>query len=334
MRKLFILFAILILCSLAVQADNIYPTTDVTFIVQTVNLDGTLALPDSMQVVTYKEGTSLFSAWYNSGDAECSASGTFLIFHDQFQDIDGAGGDGQYMIIVSAYDFAATLYTTHYFNYTVGLIDSAIYAEVANIDAWNPITDNDSLIVDQSTMLALRPTVASRTLDVTTTGEAGIDLSNVNGTLDAAEIGTDAITAAKIAANAISASELAASCITSSEIGTAAITIDKIQDNTLSAEKFADAFYPKLSDSVYQYFLDRALGEARDSLKNFSPLIKAIAYYTGGFNNVTQVFYPENEWPKDSVVIYTGTPPTGRIAKITFTAYQDTVLNRQLFQQF
>lgn len=48
----------------------------------------------------------------------------------------------------------------------------------------------------------LKPTTAGRTLDVTTTGEAGVDLSNVNGTLDASEIGTNAIGAAEIAADA------------------------------------------------------------------------------------------------------------------------------------
>ncbi len=42
-------------------------------------------------------------------------------------------------------------------------------------------------------------------------GHAGVDFSNINGTLDASEIGTDAITAAKIAINAIGSDEMAAS---------------------------------------------------------------------------------------------------------------------------
>jgi hypothetical protein len=53
--------------------------------------------------------------------------------------------------------------------------------------------------VDVKNSSRLAPTAAGRTLDVTTTGEVGVDLSNVNGTLDAAEIGADAITAAKVA---------------------------------------------------------------------------------------------------------------------------------------
>lgn len=212
MRKLFILIILLAL-PWALRADNIYPTTDVTCIVQTVFRDGNLDAPDSMKIDVYKSGASLFSAWYNSGDPECSASGNLLIFHDQFQDIDGAGGDGQYIIIVSAYDFDSTLYTNYFYNYTVGIIDSAVYAEVSGIDGWNPITDNDSLITDQSSSISLKPTVAGRTLDVTATGEAGIDLSNVAGTLDAAEIGTDAINATKIAADAIGSSEIAAGAV-------------------------------------------------------------------------------------------------------------------------
>lgn len=61
--------------------------------------------------------------------------------------------------------------------------------------------------IGQTMDLLLAPTVAGRTLDVTATGEAGVDFSNIAGTLDAAEIGTDAITADKIAASAITVSE-------------------------------------------------------------------------------------------------------------------------------
>ena len=66
-------------------------------------------------------------------------------------------------------------------------------------------------------------------IDVAATGEVGIDFSNVNGTLDAAEIGGDAITAAKIAADAFGASEWA----------TAAI--DKLLDNTTANNKIKNS---------------------------------------------------------------------------------------------
>jgi len=50
---------------------------------------------------------------------------------------------------------------------------------------------------------ALRPTVAGRTLDIAAGGEAGVDFANINSTLDAGDIGANAITAAKIAAGAL-----------------------------------------------------------------------------------------------------------------------------------
>ncbi len=67
------------------------------------------------------------------------------------------------------------------------------------------------------------PTVSGRSLDVAATGEAGVDFNNILGTLDAAEIGTDAITADKIAANAIGSSELATDAIGAAELATDAV---------------------------------------------------------------------------------------------------------------
>lgn len=50
---------------------------------------------------------------------------------------------------------------------------------------------------------ALRPTTAGRTLDVEATGEAGINLDNALGTLDAAQFGANFLTAAKVNASAL-----------------------------------------------------------------------------------------------------------------------------------
>lgn len=49
----------------------------------------------------------------------------------------------------------------------------------------------------------LQPTVAGRTLDVAATGEAGVDFSNVNGTIDAGDLGFECITGDKLSATAI-----------------------------------------------------------------------------------------------------------------------------------
>lgn len=80
----------------------------------------------------------------------------------------------------------------------------------------------------------LQPTTVDRTLDVASTGEAGVDLSNVNGTLDAAEIGADAITDAKVASDVTIASvtgavgSVASGGITAASIATGAVDADAL----------------------------------------------------------------------------------------------------------
>src|SRR3989337_1477815 len=114
------------------------------------------------------------------------------------------------------------------------------------------------------------PTTSGRSIDVTATGEVGLDLDNTSGALGttnydaffltAGLLATDAITAAKIAADAIGASELAngaidaatfaagaidasaiaSFAITAAKIGTDAITSDKIAANAIGASEIAD----------------------------------------------------------------------------------------------
>ena len=99
---------------------------------------------------------------------------------------------------------------------------------------------------------AVKPTVAGRTLDVSTGGEAGIDLANVgsptstlnlsnttvgnltnlpaipNNWLTAAGIAANAITDAKIASNAFTSAKFADAFLTAAKIATDAITAAKI----------------------------------------------------------------------------------------------------------
>ena len=96
-------------------------------------------------------------------------------------------------------------------------------------------------------------------IDVAATGEVGVDFSNVNGTLDAAEIGGDAITAAKIAADAIGSSEFATSAI------------DKIEDDSLANNKvkFSLAYWitrVKGGDPVDLYVAETAQGGTTNSI--------------------------------------------------------------------
>lgn len=62
-----------------------------------------------------------------------------------------------------------------------------------------------NLDVPVSTRVA--PTTAGRTLDISSGGAAGADFSNIEGTLDNAEVGNDFITNQKIAAGSITSSE-------------------------------------------------------------------------------------------------------------------------------
>ena len=113
---------------------------------------------------------------------------------------------------------------------------------------------------------SLYPTDAGRTLDVSTTGEAGIDLANVgspsatlslsgttikavtdnvgvgsiaNDAITASAIASNAITSAKIATNAIGATQIAGNAITSDKIAGNAIGSAQIADNAITADKIA-----------------------------------------------------------------------------------------------
>src|SRR3990167_7163662 len=68
------------------------------------------------------------------------------------------------------------------------------------------------------------PTTSGRSIDTTATGAVGVDFDNVEGTLDAAEIGTGAITAAKFAAGAIDAAAIATGAIDADALAADAVT--------------------------------------------------------------------------------------------------------------
>ena len=68
---------------------------------------------------------------------------------------------------------------------------------------------------------------------------ATLNLDNLEGTLDAPEIGADAITAAKIATNAIGADEIADNAIDAGAIATDAIGASEIATNAISSSELA-----------------------------------------------------------------------------------------------
>src|SRR3972149_2017296 len=83
------------------------------------------------------------------------------------------------------------------------------------------------------------PTTSGRSIDTTATGAVGVDFDNVEGTRDAAEIGTGAITAAKFAAGAIDAAAIANGAIDAATFAAGAIDAAAIATGAIDAATFA-----------------------------------------------------------------------------------------------
>lgn len=75
------------------------------------------------------------------------------------------------------------------------------------------ITSSEAPNLDVAVSTRLAPTVAARTLDVTATGEAGIDLDNAAGALGTAQFDAGFFTAALFAAGALDANALATDAV-------------------------------------------------------------------------------------------------------------------------
>src|SRR3990167_4787810 len=84
------------------------------------------------------------------------------------------------------------------------------------------------------------PATSGRSIDVTATGAVGVDFDNIEGTLDAAEIGTGAITAAKFAAGAIDAAAIANGAIDAATFAAGAIDAAAIAADAITAAKIAN----------------------------------------------------------------------------------------------
>jgi hypothetical protein len=156
----------------AVHATSLRPADQVTILSRTIYNDGNLALPDSVKIQVFRNGSGLFNSWYNIGDAEADSADGWLVFTDQLQDIDGAGGDGHYIILGRAYDADSTLYTPWIYSFDVGqfttiedikdsvyaVVDSlqeqsgwvAREATVNGLNDFDPLTD--SVILDMSAL--------------------------------------------------------------------------------------------------------------------------------------------------------------------------------------
>lgn len=171
-------------------------------------------------IPTVLAGTPVLSVYEDTNLTQITAGVTITVDHDAVVGLNRAN-----VVATAANGYeAGKTYTVVITTGTVGGV--SVVGEVVG-----------TFTIDRGA--ALRPTVASRTLDIAATGEAGVDFGNILGTLDAANIGTDAITAAKIAANAIGASELATDAIGDAQIATGAIASTAFAAGAINAAAIA-----------------------------------------------------------------------------------------------
>jgi len=158
--------------------------------------------------------------------------------------IGGATGHGAYFAGGSTSGNAFYLTTTsgNGFGYNVNGLDDAAEQLTDIIDSLNALLD--SIQAGFASRSVIGDTINRAASILTASDNIGVNFSDISGTLDAAEIGGDAITAAKIAADAIGASEIAADAIGSSEMATTAgdEIADEVWDEDTTGHKTAPQY--------------------------------------------------------------------------------------------
>jgi hypothetical protein len=94
------------------------------------------------------------------------------------------------------------------------------------------------------------PTVSGRSIDVTATGEVGVDLDNAAGTLDAAQFGAGFITSTKFAAGAVDAAAIADGAIDAATFAAGAITAAAVATDAIGAAELAADAVTEIANAV------------------------------------------------------------------------------------
>lgn len=195
--KFFLAMLMVLSFALPIMAGGTFTVTETQYVVVSGNTSDTLGremlTPDSMRiVVTDSAGTELFDAWFENADAQCALNGDVITFFDQWEDIDGAASTGVFslMVTIASNENSVEVFSNQ--SYVIVGVDESveqtynevgdIFDDVANLGGWTPILDNDSLIVDQSTLEDM--TVATVT-DVT--NQVTADVTGISGSADAAD---------------------------------------------------------------------------------------------------------------------------------------------------
>jgi len=203
-------------------AGGTFVVTESQYIVISGNTSDTLGrtmiTPDSIRIVVADSaGVELHDAWYDSSDVQCALNGDVITFFDQWEDIDGSASTGIFSIMATiASDAQGDVDVFSNQNYVVICVDSSMnnafsasgqaLAEVANIDAWNPVTDNDSLIIDISSMSAAKPDVNIVSVD--------------SNALESVDFEDNFLRESKIDSGAISGSKILAAAFDSTKFST------------------------------------------------------------------------------------------------------------------
>jgi hypothetical protein len=264
MRKLSVLF-ILIAFTTPVFAGGTFVVTESQYIVISGNTPDTLGRtmiePDSIRItVVDSAGIELHDAWYDSSDVQCMLNGDIITFFDQWEDINGSDSTGIFNIMVTiASDAQGDVDVFSNQNYVVICVDTAVnnafaasgqaLAEVVNIDAWNPITDNDSLIIDQSSRIPVGDTnqIDLSNYDETSpydpaTDSVNVDISNFNSA-------TPDVNVASVDSNALEAVDFEDHFLKESKIDSGAITQNKVAISAFDSARFADNYWNAVSNS-------------------------------------------------------------------------------------
>ncbi|UCC79003.1 MAG: hypothetical protein JSW64_12095 [Candidatus Zixiibacteriota bacterium] len=196
MRQVFTFFLILISMSGANAVDfGLVSVNDtVNFPLVCMDTLGRNAAPDSVHVITWYHGEGANDSTYSARsasplstsyvDSVYMAGASYYFFKDIVSDLDASKGNGPYSGVVALWSQGYPTYNNFSFikvadeardlaNYLIAVKDSienqdnwiAQQPEVANIDGWNPITDNDSLVIDNSSFSSAAPDVNVASVD-------------------------------------------------------------------------------------------------------------------------------------------------------------------------
>lgn len=185
----------------AANAVDILVTDQITISTQTLQIGGTTEVPDSIYLTVLRNGASVSTGWYEAADAQATAVGNWLVFSDQFQDIDGAGGDGHYLVIAEAYDKDSTIYTPFFLHVEIGIDRFDYTTNQVIVTTNNDKTGYTASTVSDKTGYSLSQAFPTNFSDLdikVTTGEVIADLDNSTGTLSDAQIDNVTVTAGTV----------------------------------------------------------------------------------------------------------------------------------------